>query len=93
MATSTTSRAGRDPAEPDTSIASESAAQAAVDASALTPDADRVAMVSRDKDGNPDQSQNYTVIGITRGSPDAAKRAANNEDGEALGAKNVTKDA
>lgn len=79
----------RDPKEPDTTVASDTAARAVVDASPLVPDADRVAMVSRDKDGNPDQSANFSVISVTRGSPEPEWDAAHNKPGEQLGAKHV----
>ncbi len=77
-----------DPTRLDTTVASETAAQQVVDASPLVPDADRVAMVSRDKDGNADQSENYAVL-VADDAPERVKDAAYNKPGEILGAKNV----
>jgi hypothetical protein len=82
----------KDPRQPDTTVASETAARAVVDASPLVADADRVAMVSRDKNGNPDQSLNWVVIGVTRDDSEARRDAAHNKAGEQLGAKHVTRD-
>lgn len=93
MALSTTSgkttAAAKDPRQPDTTIASEAAARAIVDASPLVADADRVAVVSRNKDGDPDQSVNYRVIGYGDDADDQVKDAAHNKAGEQLGAKHV----
>ena len=81
----------KDPRQPDTTVASETAAQAVVDASPLVPDADRVAMLSIDKDGNPHQSANFRVM-VAPDVSDREKAAAHNEAGQALGAQNVKDD-
>lgn len=80
----------KDPKEPDTTVASPAAARAVVDASPLVPDADRVAIVSRDRNGDPDQSANFTVIGVGRDAPEPVRDAAHNKPGEQLGAKHVS---
>lgn len=82
-------RAGSQPkverSKPDTTIASPDAAWVAAEASAQ-PRADVVAMVSRDKNGNPAQSENFVVM-VDDDAPDHVKDVAYNKAGEQLGAK------
>lgn len=73
--------------EPDTTKASPGAAYAAQMASAQ-PTVDVVGMVSRDKNGNPAQSDNFVVL-VPEGASDAVKDAHWNRAGEAQGAKHV----
>lgn len=73
--------------EPDTTKASPGAAHAAMMASAQ-PLGDVVAMVTRDRDGNPDQSENFVVL-IPEGASQAEIDAAWNRAGEAQGAKHL----
>lgn len=74
--------------EGDTRKASPDVARAAMLASA-TPSADRVAMVSRDVNGNPAQSENFHVM-VPENAADHVVDAHWNRAGEALGAKHVT---
>lgn len=74
--------------EGDTTKASPTAARAAVLASAV-PSADRVAMVSRDVNGEPAQSENFHVM-VPEDAPEHVVDAHWNKAGEALGAKHVT---
>lgn len=78
--------------EADTTVGSEKAVEDAKSADGATPDADRVAMVSIDVNGNPAQSENFEVIGLPEDATDEHKAAAHNEAGRKLGAKHVTKD-
>ena len=73
---------------PDTTLASPAAADAALRASADWPTADQVAMVSRDVNGDPAQSANYTVL-VPEDATDADREAHHNRPGELLGAANV----
>ena len=89
-----TSREGSQPKvgaqKPDAQHASADAADAAVKASARA-DADVVAMVSRDVNGDPKQSANYVVL-VDDDEDDDVKDAAHNKAGEELGAKHVDHD-
>lgn len=55
----------------------------------FVPDADRVAQVSIDVNGNPAQSHNFHVL-LPEDATDEHKAAAHNEAGRKLGAKHVT---
>lgn len=76
-------RVGR--SKPDTTTASPDAAWVAAEASAQ-PRADVVAMVSRDKNGNPAQSENFRVM-VDDDAPDHVKAVAWNKAGEEMGAQ------
>ena len=74
-----------DPQAPDTTTGSPDAVRAATLAAAR-PSADRVAMVSRDVNGDPAQSQNFEVL-VDDDAPDHIKDAHWNKAGELTGAK------
>jgi hypothetical protein len=74
--------------KPDTTKASPEGARAAVMASAQ-PTVDVVAMVSRDKNGNPAQSDNFIVL-VPEGASDEVRDAHWNRAGEAQGAKHLS---
>jgi hypothetical protein len=69
----------------DLTTASPDAAWVAAEASAQ-PRADVVAMVSRDKNGNPAQSENFQVM-VDDDAPDYVKDVAWNKAGEEMGAR------
>lgn len=72
---------------------SEKAPAAAPAVEGFVPDADRVAMVSRDANGDPAQSANFVVM-VDDDADAEEKAAAHNEAGAAQGAKHVdAKDA
>lgn len=77
---------------PDTTVGSEATVDAA-NAAAMVADADQVAIVSRDKNGNPDQSANFEIITLGDDPSDELKAAAENHDGAAQGAENVKKNS
>lgn len=73
--------------KPSREVASEAGRENAASASAR-PDADVVAMVSRDVNGDPAQSENFVVM-VADDASDRVKDAHWNKAGEALGAKHV----
>lgn len=76
---------------PSPERSSATAADHAENASAQA-DVDVVAMVSRDKNGNPDQSAGFVVlIDDEDDVPDHVRDAAYNKSGEAQGARNAAK--